>query len=187
VASGSLISVEMTTPDGKPWVSFDCKTTAVEEGETLKIDNCGQGLLKHEKQSLAVGQYSFKINLKNELQETNQALLAGKFKADKVFYGESYGNKEYRWYVDYDWALPIAEIFPDAFERMYGVVSEKKAKPLVVLFWFRGQAESAVAYVFYNGKEIGNTETTSNGIAVGEQDITLFDKAEVPFSWVKNT
>ena len=89
--------------------------------------------------------------------------------------------------MDYDWALPIAEIFPEAFERMYRVVSEKKAKPLVVSFWFRGRAESAVAYVFYNGKEIGNTETTSNGIAVGEQGITLFDKAEVPFSWVKNT
>jgi hypothetical protein len=176
----------MATPDGRPWVAFDCKTSAVEEGETLKIENCGQGVLKPERQSMAVGQYGFKINLKNELQGANQTLFAGKFKADKVFYGESYGNKEYRWYVDYDWALPIAEIFPDAFERMYGQVSEKEAKPLMVSFWFRGRGEDTVAYLFYKGKQIGNTETTTNGVANGEQGVTLFDKQEVPYSWVKN-
>ncbi len=186
IERGSVVSFEMTTPDGKPWVAVDCDTSAIQPGETLKIDNCGVGVLKAEKQSLAIGQYGFKINLKNDLSGANQTLFDGKFKADRVFYGESYGNKEYRWYVDYDWALPIAEVFPDAFETSYGGRVEKQAQPLVVSFWFRGPAPNSVAYLFYNGKEIGNTETTTSGVAVGEQGITLFDKAEVPFSWVKN-
>ena len=186
VASGSLLSVEVTTPDGRPWVAFDCKTQAVEGGETLKIEDCGRGL-KDEQQSLAIGQYGFKITIKNELQGTNQTLFAGKFKADKVFYGDVPQDKDnYRWYVDYDWALPIAEIFADSEELMYGRMVEKEAKPLVVSFWFRGRAGDAVAYLFYNGKQIGNTETTENGVANGEQGVTLFDKPGVPCSWVKN-
>jgi len=186
VARGSLISFEMTTPDGKPWVTVDCETKGIDEGATLKIENCGQGVLKSDKQSMAIGQYGFKIVMKNELQGTNQILYNGKFNAAKVFYNEAFGNKEYRWFVDYDWALPLAEVFPDAFEEMYGTVREKEAKPLTVSFWFRGPAPSAVAYLFYQGKQIGSTETSSEGMANGEQGITLFDKQEIPFSWVKN-
>jgi len=187
VASGSLISVETTTPDGKPWVAFDCDTKGVKEGETLKIESCGRRAVPDEKMSMALGLYGFKINLKNELQGTNQTLFAGTAKAGKVFYGDVAQDKDnYMWYVDYDWALPIAEVFADATEQSYGGMVERKAKPLVVSFWFRGPAENAAAYLFYNGKELANTETTAGGAANGEQGVTLSDKANVPFSWVKN-
>ncbi len=182
VASGSLISLEMTTPDGKPWVAFDCKTRAAQEGETLKVEDCGREL-PTQKLSPATGQYNLKIGLKNELQGTNQTLFAGKFKVGKVFYGDVAQDKDnYKWYVDYDWALPIAEIYSREMVDYVGNV--EKASPLVATFWFRGAAGDAVAYLFYNGKEISNTETTSKGTAVGEQGVTLFDK--VPFVWVKN-
>lgn len=186
IERGSLIAFEMTTPDGKPWVAVDCETKGIEPGATLKIENCGQGVLKSEKQSMAIGQYGFKITMKNELQGTNQTLYAGKFNAAKVFYNEAFGNKEYRWFVDYDWALPLAEVFPDAFEEVYGTVREKGAKPLMVSFWFRGPTDGAAAYLFYQGKQIASTETSSEGTANGEQGITLFDRQEIPFSWVKN-
>ena len=186
VASGSVVSFEMTTPDGKPWVSFDYKITAVKEGESLKVEDCGRELPK-DKLSSALGQYSFKINLKNELQGTNQTLFSGKFKVGRVFYGDVPQDKDnYKWYVDYDWALPIGEVYAIAEEQTYGGVVERKAKPLAVSFWFRGPAHDATAYLFYNGKEIANTETTSQGVANGEQGVTLFDKPGVTCSWVKN-
>jgi len=56
IARGSLISFEMTTPDGRPWIRADCETKGVDEGATLKIENCGQGVLKSDKQSMSIGQ-----------------------------------------------------------------------------------------------------------------------------------
>lgn len=183
IASGSMIYVETTTPDGKPWVSFDCETKGIGEGETLKIDSCGRRAVPNEKMSMVPGLYGFKIKLKNELQGTNQTLFVGKAKADKVFYGDVPQDKDnYKWYVDYDWALPIAEVFSLATETLYGVVSEREAKPLLVSFWFRGEAGDAAAYLFYNGREIANTENTTGG---GEQGVTLFDKQNVSVAWVK--
>lgn len=182
VASGSQLAVEVTTPDGKPWVSFDCQTRAVKEGETLKVEGCGRGLAG-EKLSAAIGLYGLKITVKNELQGTNQTLLTGKFKVGKFFKGEVTKDKEdYRWYVDYDWSLPIAEIY--ARESRDYVGNLELTTPLVASFWFRGEVGSeAVAYLFYNGKEISNTQESGKGTSFREQGVSLFD--QFPFAYSK--
>ncbi len=182
LASGSQLAVEMTTPDGKPWVSFDCKTGAVKEGETLKVEGCGRGL-PGERLSAAVGLYGLKITLKNELQGTNQTLFTGKFKVGKFFKGEVTKDKEdYRWYADYDWSLPIAEIY--SRESVDNVGNVELTSPLVASFWFRGEVNSeAVAYLFYNGKEISNTQESGKGTSFREQGISLFD--QFPFAYSK--
>jgi hypothetical protein len=182
LASGSLFSVEMTTPDGKPWVSFDCQAGEVKEGESLKIEGCGRDL-PAEKLSAATGLYGLKITLKNELQGTNQTILAGKFKVGKFFQSEVTKDKDdYRWYVDYDWSLPLAEIY--SRDQADNVGNTEEASPLVASFWFRGDVGSeAVAYLFYNGREISNTQDSSKGTSLREQGISLYD--QFPFAYSK--
>jgi hypothetical protein len=183
IAKGSQISVAMTTPDGKPWISFNCQTTATEAVEELFVDACGRSEVPVEKISAALGVYGLKIELKNELKGANETLLTGKFKVGKAFNGTTPVDKDnYIWYVDYDWALPIAEVFADSHEMMYGVRTEKKAQSLKVSFWFRGDPHDIVGYLFYNGKQIANTENTTNGSVGGEQGITLF---HAPTAWRK--
>lgn len=188
VPSGSVISIALTTPDGKPWLTADCETSTVAAGESAKIESCGRDLSKKATNlSPATGLFGLKIKLTNELQGLNQDLFNGKFKVSKIFYGDVPEDKDnYLWYVDYDWALPIAEVFPDAIEQTYGGPQYKEAQPLVASFWFRGGETGAVAYLFYKGQQIGNTETTSDGMAVGEQGVELWEKANVPIAWVKN-
>jgi len=188
VPSGSVISFEMTTPDGKPWVSADCETSAVADGEVLKIEACGRDLQKNKMLwTAAVGMFGVKISIKNELQGINQNFFNGKFKVSKIFYGDVPNDKNnYAWYVDYDWALPIAELYPDAIEQTYGGPQVKDAQPLVATFWFRGSEANATAYLFHDGQQIGSTENTSLGMAVGEQGVELIEKANVPIAWIKN-
>ena len=188
VPSGSLISFEMTTPDGKAWVSGDCETRPVAAGEVLKVEGCGQPLARTKTNaSSAIGMYGLKLLIKNELQGINQSLFTGKFKVGKIFYGDVPTDKDnYKFYVDYDWALPIAELYPDAIEQSYGGPREKDAQPLVATFWFRGSEANAVAYLFYKGQQIGSTEDTTKGMAVGEQGVELIEKPGVPIGWVKN-
>jgi hypothetical protein len=188
VPSGSVISFEMTTPDGKPWVSADCETSTVGVGEVLKVEACGRDLQKTKSLwTSAVGMFGLKISIKNELQGMNQDFFSGKFKVSKIFYGDVPNDKNnYAWYVDYDWALPIAELFPDAIEQSYGGPRVKDRQPLVVTFWFRGSTANSIAYLFYKGQQIGSTETTSDGMVVGEQGVELIEKANVPIAWVKN-
>jgi hypothetical protein len=182
LASGSQLSVEMTTPDGKPWVAFDCQTSAVKAGETLKIEGSGRGLAA-EKLSTATGLYGLKINLKNELQGTNQTVFTGRFKVGKFFQGEVTRDKDdYRWYVDYDWSLPMAEIY--SRELVDNVGNVEQTSPLVATFWFRGDVGSeAVAYLIYNGQEISNTQESGKGTSLREQGISLFER--FPFAWSK--
>src|SRR5215213_736292 len=125
ISNGSRLAVDLSTPDGKPWVSFDCKTESLSEGEVFKVSGCGgRDSVPDEKMGLAVGLYGLKINLKNELKGTNQTLFTGKFKVGNVNLG-TVKEKDYKWYVDYDWALPIAEIFADSKEQTSGGVVER--------------------------------------------------------------
>ena len=188
IPNGSSISVEMSKPDGKPWVAFDCNTGSKAEGEVLKIQRCGANKFESDRMSTAAGQYGFKISIKNELEGMNQMLFSGKLKANKAFYKKDYYNKDgYEWYIDYDWALPIAEVFPDATEQSVGGIVEKEAKPLMVSFWFRGATDNnTVAYLFYNGNQIASTETTAEGGSWQERRATLLDIRTYPYSWVKN-
>src|SRR5215204_2247182 len=184
IAKGSQVSVEITTPDGKPWISFDCQTKAVEAGELLYVEGCGRNDVPKAKFTAALGVYGLKIELKNELKGTNETLLTGKFKVGKSFNGASPVDKDnYVWYVDYDWVLPVAEVFANSEEMLYGSMVAKDAQPLMVSFWFRGDPFDTVGYLFYDGKEIANTEKTENGTVNDEQGITLFDHS--PYAWRK--
>ena len=188
VPSGSVITVAFNTSDGKSWVSADCSTSTIAAGESFKVDRCGLELdRKAQNLSPMTGQFGVKIKLTNALQGIDQQLFNGKFKVSKVFYGDVPNDKDnYLWYVDYDWALPIAEVFPDAYEMLYAVQHVKDRQPLVASFWFRGDETGTVAYLFYKGQQIASTETTSDGIANSEQGVELWEKRDIYVGWRKN-
>lgn len=182
IASGSQISVEMTKPDGKPWIEFDCDTEAIKDGAVLKIDGCGNRL-PNEKFTGALGVHGLKINLKNELKGVNQNLFSGKFKVGKVFNGANPKDKDnYVWYVDYDWSLPIAEVYAEDKVLQYGSMVENQLQPLVATFWFRGNPPTT-AYLFHNGEQLASTETSTEGTLSTEQSISVFDTN--PYGWTK--
>jgi hypothetical protein len=183
IANGSRAYVEMTTPDGKPWVSFECQTDSIGAGESFKVKGCGWRDIPNEKFTGTLGTYGVKIRLGNELKGTNDPLFAGKFKVGKAFSGAVATDKDnYTWYVDYDWALPVAEVYADTKELMNGLMVEKEAQELVVSFWYRGD-QPTHAYLFYNGNEIGNTETNEGGTVAREYGFNL--SSLMPFQWTK--
>ncbi len=152
IASGSQLYVEFKLPTG-PWVSFDCKTGAIEAGNWWKVEECGGNNLGREKGVTYIGTVSFSIGLRNEVTETNATLFTGKFKVGKVHSNTDSHEAAAEWvyYVDHDWNLPIGYIFlqPSAGSAEWD-------RPMFnAAFWVRGSYPNYEPHVFYKGKEVG--------------------------------
>lgn len=180
IESGGILEVELATPDGKAWLKFDCGGGAINEYQWWNVDRCGMDI-EEEKAAKQIGQYPFKINLRNELKGTTQNLFTGKLKVGKVI-TDTTAKDHFEFYVDYDWYLPLAQVYPRAQIDYVGNLEE--ASPLVVSLWFRGRIdEGLVGYLFSNGKEISNTESAAKGALLDESFVSTFDAS--PFAWSK--
>src|SRR5262249_31183889 len=68
---GSQLSTEFFLPGDKPWVKYDCRTPELEAGQIGNIE-CGYGLSSREAKGIKdTGDFSFKIQMKSELQGAN--------------------------------------------------------------------------------------------------------------------
>jgi hypothetical protein len=173
IEGGNIIEVEISTPDGKSWLKFDCVSGAINEYQWWQVDRCGMDIAE-EKAAKQTGHYGFKINLRNELKGTTQNLFYGKLKVGKVLTDRT-AKDHFEFYVDYDWYLPLAQVYPG---------DNEDASPLAVSFWFRGRIdEGLVGYLFYKDKEISNTEKTTKGSVHDESFVSTFDTS--PFAWSK--
>jgi hypothetical protein len=87
----------------------------------------------------------FVIKMKNELTGTDVRLFTGRAKVEKSPSNEHgpKAAKEFVYYVDQDWNLPI------------GMVLIDKDHLLNVRFWVRGEGIKLDPHVFYQGKEVG--------------------------------
>jgi len=180
IESGGVLEVELATPDGKPWLKFDCVSGAINEYQWWQVDRCGMDIAE-EKAAKQVGHYGFKINLRNELKGTAQNLFNGKLKIGRVI-TDTTAKDHFEFYVDYDWYLPIAQVYSRDHVDYIGNMEE--ASPLVVSLWFRGRIdEGLVGYLFYKGKEISNTASTVTGSLLDEDYVSTFDWS--PFAWSK--
>ena len=180
IESGGVLEVELATPDGKPWLKFDCVSGAINEYQWWQVDRCGMDIAE-EKAAKLIGLYGFKINLRNELKGTAQNLFTGNLKVGKVMTDIS-AKDHFEFYVDYDWYLPIAQVYSRA--QIDYVGNAEEASPLVVSLWFRGRVdEGLVGYLFYKGKEISSTENTTKGALLDESDVSTFDSSA--FAWSK--
>src|SRR5215831_15509074 len=167
VAAGSQLSVDFTLPSGKAWVHLDCSTNETKEGYWWHTE-CGMNTddVKDEQASIETGVASFKINLKNELQGTNQTLFAGKFKVEKFHVGvvdlPKFKNN-FSYYVNYDWNLPIGYIYGyDNMDAKVGYPSSETEARFSFVAWFKGDPKNIdygqyVAYLYYQGKVVADS------------------------------
>ncbi|HEX8246813.1 MAG TPA: hypothetical protein VF599_01410 [Pyrinomonadaceae bacterium] len=179
ISEGGQLVVEFAKPDGKAWLKFDCDSGAAGADGWWQVKNCGQDL-PEEQLAREIGLYDLKISLKDELAGKNQQLFAGKVKVNKFFAGgvDPNGKQHFGYYVDYDWRLPIGQVYTREPVEGY----EEEFAPLAASLWFRGDVQGEVsAHLFYKGKEISNTKDTSKGTWLGETTISTFDDSK--FNW----
>lgn len=154
VPGGSQWMFEVSTPDGKPWVSYKLPTQEVSNDELLTIK--GPDLDTNELEKLAIvqsGLFPYKITLKNALAGTNEVFLQGKFKV--ATYAPDPTIPDYRgkqeFYVVQDWRLPIGFIW-------YDPRSDEDVPYLSFQMWFKGtrSGDKMEAVLFYKGQQISS-------------------------------
>lgn len=184
IASGSQLSVEFTLPGNKPWVKFDCKTDPVEKGFWWETE-CGNDL-PDEKAVIDTGVVEFKIQLRNELAGEGLILFSGKFKVEKFHNGLELPKfkNNFVYYVNEDWTLPIGYVFLEGERDAHSPKMDWSFPALKVAMWFRGDSKTTndvAAYLFYRGKEVGNTKTTEMGAVTDE--VTNLASESSSYEW----
>ena len=167
VPGGSQWMFEVTTPDGKPWISFKLPTQEVGDDELVTVK--GPDLDQNELEKKAItqtGLFPFKITLKNALAGSNDVLFSGKFKV--ATYAPDQAIPEYKgkqeFYVVQDWHLPIGYIW-------YDPKLDENVPAISVQMWFRGTRSGGKmeGVMFYKGQQIatataGNESEISTGV-----------------------
>lgn len=160
IADASFFTVEFTTPDGKPWFSWDSEPVSVAEGGWFNVESEAVPRWQDKRSTIQTGTFGFKVTLKNNLNGTSQEMYRGNFKVNKKFAGTENPNfkNQYAFYVEQDWALPIGYVSLDTKQ-------DANAPKLDLGMWFRGDYDSSRlnAYLFYNGKQISNTKNSDKG------------------------
>jgi hypothetical protein len=153
---GSQLSVDVTKPDGSPWVSLDCPTEEIGADRWLEVETPREPTGGTRIFTTATGIYGFTIHLKNALSGQNQTLFSGKFKVGKI--DKSKGVAQFKnvctYYVDHDWLLPIGQVWSEA--------TQAYNTHLKASMWFKGPAGPRAAYLFYNGKQVASTKESGD-------------------------
>jgi len=176
IDDASYLTYEFFTPDGKPWYSLDSAPFSIAEGGTLDFETEAVPRWQDKRSSIATGVFSFKVTLKNPLQNSSKLLYQGKFTVKKEFAGTSdpsFKNQN-MFYVDQDWTLPMAYL-------NFDVRQDVNAPIFTTSMWFRGdQNGKLIGYLFYNGKQVENTE--HGGVGQANYVFTEADR-ENKFRW----
>jgi hypothetical protein len=154
---------EFTTPDGKPWYSWDTEPISVPAGGLYNVESEAVSSWRDKRSSIATGVFGFKVTLKNNLNGTSKEMYRGTYKVNKTFAGTPHPDfkNQYSFYVDQDWSLPIGYVALNS--RLGG-----ESPLLNAGMWFRGDFDDTrmAAYLFYNGKQISSTKSSDKGDAV---------------------
>lgn len=180
IEDASYFTYEFFTPDGKLWYSIDSKPFAIAANEFQTFESEAVPRWQDNRSSIATGLHSFKITLKNPLQGTNKIFYEGKFNVKKEFAGTANAafKNQYIFYIDQDWALPMA------FLNINAKIDEK-APVFQATMWFRGDyGDKLAGYLFHNGKQVAFTE---NG-GVGQVNYILNEGDDKnKFRWEQQT
>jgi hypothetical protein len=160
VSTGSAYVIDFTSEAGAPWYSVECATNAVEAGRWERIGTPAITTHVDKRTTLATGTFGFTIRLKNELSSTNEKVFSGKFKVAKFHVGNTLPafSKQFEYYVDQDWNLPIGYLY-------FNTTNDQNLPPVTISMWFRGELDNTklAAYLFFNGKQIGSTKEQTGG------------------------
>jgi hypothetical protein len=187
VESGSVVNVAYTMPNGSAWLDHDCNTEQAVAGVGVTI-GCGNDL-SDKKGTTQIGVFGFRITLRNELQGKTATLFAGKFKIEKFIYNPADNprfNRQFVYYVNSDWKLPIGYVFVPAVKYYAGGGSNyEDHAPLVVQMWFRGTYETkykTTAHLFYQGKEVASTIANGSNTVTEEFEEQASQSSEAEYT-----
>ena len=161
VPGGSQWVVDFQTPDGKPWISYKCRTDELGDDELGKVETPFSADEDEKKAITQTGLFPFKIHLKNALAGTDTVMFEGKAKVGT--YAPDQKIPEYRgkreFFVDQDWRLPIAVMWLNP-------TFDEDVPPLSVTMWFRGASNGAKldAFLVHNGQPVGTVASTGNNL-----------------------
>ncbi|HRH40560.1 MAG TPA: hypothetical protein PKY82_02870 [Pyrinomonadaceae bacterium] len=180
IADSSYFTYEFFNPDGKLWFSQDSAPFSIEAGRYEVFQSEAVSSWTDKRSSILTGLFTFKITLKNSLQGTSKLFYEGKFKVNKEFAGTPHPDfkNEFLFYVDQDWTLPMAYL-------NFNPKGNEEAPMFQPSMWFRGDNRGKIkAYLFYNGKQVDNTET--GGSTQGDY-VFIEGDSESKFRWEKWT
>jgi hypothetical protein len=145
LASGDQLYFEAAPPGG-PAMKADCHW----EGGDFGAFECGGNRFPEEQGSTYTGPVNIAIKLHNELQGTDATLFSGVMKVAKgcAYAPCTAASGSWAYYVGYDWALPIGNLFYDSSDN-------EQIPSFKVAFWVRGGGGEMEPHLFYQGKEIG--------------------------------
>lgn len=159
IPDASYVTVSFTTPDGKPWFSWDSGPLSAARGYAV-VESEAVPYHTDKRTTIETGVFGFKVTLKNNLMGTSKELYNGKFKVNKKFAGTPHPDfkNQFAFYVDQDWSLPIGYL-------SYDTAQEPNAPWLIASMWFRGEYDRTrlAAYLFHNGKQISSTAANNQG------------------------
>jgi hypothetical protein len=158
-AADSVIwTVEYTLPNGKPFVKIDCSDNGNSQDTFSNVENCGNDLEWKDATNLT-GNFGFQIRMTDELNSINKVLYSGKFTVNKILYNPAKNpafNKNFYYYVDYDWRMTTAYV--GAWQ------TEFTPRHLFTWLWVKKSTTNlnSTGYLFYNGKKIGEASPSAD-------------------------
>ena len=151
VTSSDSVWVEYTLPNGKPLLKVQCENvSAIEDGENQVINDCGYRQ-EDDVATNATGPVGFQIKIVNGLSGTTVKLFSGKFTVGKQLYNPEKlpdRTKQFYYYVDHDWRLPMAYV-----STFYGDLSND----LLCEVWLKTPIKDnskVKAFLMFNGKQV---------------------------------
>jgi hypothetical protein len=150
IPSGSQLYADFTVP-GMGSVKFDCPTQETTKGRTFHTE-CGARDIPEEKGTQSTGKVSFKIKMRNELNNSDVTLFTGKATIGKVHSSEHGPKAANKWvyYVDDDFNLPIGYAYLTADD-----VRGWDYPTFHAAFWVRGEPTNFQPHLFLGDKEVG--------------------------------
>ena len=152
---GSQLTVEWFKADGSPWLTSTFDTPEVAAGATHGFGNDYPTQESGHRAITAIGTFTFKIRIKNELAGTNHVIYTGKYNVTKFHKGNALPafKNQFEYVVDQDWRLPIGYLTAN-------MQIDDKAPRLDAFLWFKGGDTNVPpkGYLYYEGKLIGSGE-----------------------------
>ncbi|MBC8145287.1 MAG: hypothetical protein H7X80_06850, partial [bacterium] len=152
IPTGGQLAVDYTLPDGKAWFTEDLEFTR--KDGWFEAQSIARNDLPREKRAIpTTGMIGFTIRHWNEIAGTNEVLMTGKFRVDKLKSDVTTKQNEHVYYINEDWRLPIGWVWLDN-SNMYA------ESELTLSLWLRGRwdRDAIHGYLMYNGKQIGSTK-----------------------------
>src|SRR5215213_1604316 len=171
LSDSAKVSVEYTDPSGISFVKLDC-VTDTQDADWRNVSDCGNEL-EAAAATTATGVFGFQIKFGGAV------LYSGKFTVGKYLFNPAKNpafNKNFYYYVDYDWRLPVA--FVGVWEEEY------TPKRLFAWVWIKAEQSEpeAVAQLIYKGKTVAETSFGADlTYSTEENDAVEFSRLKFRF------